>query len=140
MRDLVSDIQPVRVLSPQAARTDNTAAVGTVVDSFGYDSVSYVIATGTNTDTDATFAVLLEESDVSGSGFTAVADGDLIGTEAAAGFTFADDNELRKLGYKGGKRYTRLTVTPAGNDSGNIFIAAVAILGNPRSAPTPALS
>jgi hypothetical protein len=140
MRDLVSDIHPVRVLSPQAARTDNTAAVGQVVDGFGYDSVSYIINVGANTDADATFAVLLEESDASGSGFTAVADADLIGTEAAAGFTFDDDNELRKIGYRGAKRYTRLTVTPSANDSGNIFVSAVAILGHPRSAPTPALS
>jgi hypothetical protein len=34
----------------------------------------------------------------------------------------------------------RLTVTPTGNDSGNIFIAGVAALGNSRNKPTSTLS
>ena len=33
--------------------------------------------------------------------------------EAAAGFQFDSDNQVRKLGYVGNKRYTRLTITPA---------------------------
>lgn len=137
VRDLFNNITPVQVLAPVAARTDNTAAVGTVVDGLGYESVTYVINIGANTDTDATFAALLEESDASGSGFTAVADADLLGTEALAGFTAADDdNKMRKLGYSGTKRYTRLTITPSSNNSGNIFIAANAILGHPAMAPT----
>lgn len=140
MRDLVSDIHPVRVLSPQAARTDNTAIIGQVVDGFGFDSVSYLLNIGANTDVDATFDVQIEESDAAVSGFAAVADSDLIGTETASSFTFDDDNELRKIGYRGSKRFTRLAVTPSGNDSGNIFVSAVAVLGHPRSAPTPTLS
>ena len=137
VRDLMNNIHPVRVLSPQAARTDNTPIVGTVVDSLGYESVTYLINVGANTDSDSTFTVLLEESDVSNDGFTAVADADLIGTEALAGFTAAnDDNELRKLGYSGTKRYTRLTITPSGNDSGNIFVSAIGVLGHPALAPT----
>jgi hypothetical protein len=30
-----------------------------------------------------------------------------------------------------------MTVTPSGNDSGNIFLSALAILGLPNIAPTP---
>jgi hypothetical protein len=30
----------------------------------------------------------------------------------------------------------RVTVTPSGNDAGNIFLAGIAILGHPRKAPT----
>ena len=41
-----------------------------------------------------------------------------------AGFQFDDDNELRKIGYVGIKRYVRATITPSGNDSGNIFVSA----------------
>jgi len=63
-----------------------------------------------------------------------VDDAHLVGTEAAAAFNFADDGEVRKLGYVGNKRYTRLTVTPSGN-SGSAPIAAMAILGNPADAP-----
>ena len=85
---------------------------------------------------DATFTVLLEEGDASNlSDAAAVADADLIGTEALAGFQFDDDNECRKLGYKGSKRYTRLTITPVANASAAV-LAAVAVLSSPRIAPT----
>ena len=134
MRDLMNNIAPKRVLSPVSV-ADTTAQVGTVVDGQGHDSVTYVILPGAIADADATFTVLLEESDASGSGFTAVADTDLLGTEALAGFQFDDDNECRKIGYVGAKRYTRLTITPVANASAAL-LAAVAILGHPSVMPT----
>ena len=132
--DLMNNIDVKRVISPVSV-ADNTAQVGTVVDRQGFGSVTYLIATGSIADADATFTVLLEESDASGSGYAAVADDDLLGTEALAGFQFDDDNECRKLGYRGIKRYTRLTVTPANNASAAL-IAAVAVLGSPAVGKT----
>lgn len=140
-KDLHNNLHFVPLIAPVAARTDNTAIVSAIIDTSGYESAEFVIVTGTNTDTNATFAVLVEDgnqSDLSDNG--AVADTFLLGTEAEAGFTFADDVECRKIGYVGPKRYVRVTVTPSGNDSGNIFLAGVAVLGNPRSRPTPTLS
>jgi hypothetical protein len=135
MRDLHNNIHVLRVISPVSV-ADNTAQVGQIIDRQGYHSLEYVIATGSIADADATFAVLLEESDDSGmSGATAVADADLIGTETLAGFQFDDDNETRKLGYKGHKRYTRLTITPSANASAAL-LSAVAVLGHPANAPT----
>jgi len=64
-----------------------------------------------------------------------IADADLLGTEVLAAFQFDDDNETRKLGYIGAKRYTRLTITPVANASAAV-LCAVAILGNPMIAPT----
>lgn len=140
MRDLYNNINPVRVLSPAAAVTDNTAQVGQIVDRAGYESVTYIIAAGGLADADVTVAALLEHGDAAnGSDMAAVPDALLLGTEAEAGLGADDDNELRKLGYVGHKRYTRLTLTPAGN-SGNLFVSAVCVLGHPASAPTPALS
>lgn len=136
MKDLSSKIHPLKVITPVVV-ADNTAQVGAIIDRQGYDSLTYLIETGTLADADATFTVLLEEGDVANlSDATAVDDKDLIGTEALAGFTFADDGETRKLGYKGNKRYTRLTITPV-NNSGNAPIAAIAVLGHPALAPTP---
>lgn len=134
LRDLMNNVHLKPVLAPKAAVTDNTAQVGTSVDCQGYESVTYAIITGTLSDSDATFTVLLEESS-DDSSYSAVADADLIGTEALASFTFADDGECFKIGYKGSKRYTRLTITPA-NNTGNLFVAAIAVLGCPRVAPT----
>jgi hypothetical protein len=132
--DLFNNITLKRVISPVSV-ADTTAQVGTVVDGQNYGSITYAIATGSIADADATFTVLLEESDASGSGFAAVADADLLGTEVLAGFQFDDDNECRKLGYKGSKRYTRLTITPVANASAAL-LSAVAIMGCPRVAET----
>lgn len=139
MRDLLTKILVKRVLSPVSV-ADNTAQVGQVIDRQGYDSATFVILTGSIADADATFTVLLEESDASGSGFSAVADNDMLtqasGTapETAAAFQFDDDNEVRKIGYVGMKRYLRLTITPVNNASAAL-LAAAAILGNPSISP-----
>lgn len=134
MRDQAHNLQIKRVLSPVSV-ADDTAQVGQIIDRLSYDSLTYIIATGSIGDADATFAVLLEESDAANmAGANAVADADMIGTEADAGFQFDDDNEVRKLGYVGSKRYTRLTITPTGNGSAAL-LSAVAVLGHPQYAP-----
>lgn len=136
-RDLHNMIAPKRGLSPVAAGTDNTAMVSQIVDTAGYDSAEFVILVGANTDANATFAVLVEDGDAANlSDAAAVDDINLLGTEALAGFIFSDDNTVRKIGYLGTKRYVRVTVTPSGNDSGNIFVAGVWLLGHPHVAPT----
>jgi hypothetical protein len=137
MRDQLNHLHFVPAVAPVAARTDNAAILSAIIDRLGYESLTFAIVTGTNTDVNATFAVLVEDGDNSGlSDNAAVADDFLVGTEALAGFTFADDVECRKVGYIGAKRYVRLTITPTGNDSGNIFLAAIAVLGRPHSMPT----
>ncbi|MEN0652389.1 MULTISPECIES: hypothetical protein [Hyphobacterium] len=136
-RDLHNNIHPVPLIAPAAARTDNTPIVSAIIDTRDFESCELVLITGANTDANATFAVLVEDGDDAAlADNAAVADAQLLGTEAEAGFGFADDVECRKIGYRGNKRYVRLTVTPAGNDAGNIFIAGVALLGHPREAPT----
>ena len=134
MKDLMNTIDVKRVISPVSV-ADNTAQVGQIVDRRGFNSLTYLIGTGSLADADATFTVLLEEGDAANmSDAAAVADADLIGTEALASFTYADDDKTRKLGYKGNKRYTRLTITPANNASAAL-ICAIAVLGEPMLAP-----
>ena len=135
MKDLFNQIHPLCVISPVSV-ADTTAQVGQIIDKRGFESLTYVIATGSIADADATFTVLLEESNAANlSDAAAVADADLLGTEALAAFQYDDDNETRKLGYIGSKRYTRLTITPVNNASAAV-LSAVAILGNPAIAPT----
>lgn len=135
MKDMTNCVTPKRVIAP-VSEAGTTALVGQIIDKRGFDSLTYIIATGSIADIDATFTVLLEESTDSGmSGATAVADADLLGTEVLAAFQFDDDNECRKLGYIGSMRYTRLTITPVANASAAL-ISAVAILGHPMIAPT----
>jgi hypothetical protein len=137
MRDLLNNIDIRPVLVPVAAAlADDTAQVGAIIDHQGYESITYLIVTGTLADAGATFTALLEESEDSGmAGATAVADADLIGTEALASFTQASDSKTFKLGYKGSMRYSRLTITPAGN-AGNAPLAAVCVRGHPHRVAT----
>ncbi|HAH08695.1 MAG TPA: hypothetical protein DCL54_18200 [Alphaproteobacteria bacterium] len=136
MRDLVTSIHPLRAISPQSV-SDNTALTSQIIDKQGYDSLTFVIATGSLADADATFAVSVEHGDQANLSDAAVAAAaDLIGTIAEANFTFADDDETRKIGYQGAKRYVRIKITPA-NNSGAANLAAVAVLGHPHIAPTP---
>ena len=62
MKDLFNQIHPLRVISPVSV-ADTTAQVGQIIDKRGFESLTYVIATGSIADADATFTVLLEEGD-----------------------------------------------------------------------------
>jgi hypothetical protein len=135
-RDLHNNINPKVLFPPIAAVTDNTAQVSSTIDLNGFESCELVLVTGTESDADATFTVLVEDGAASNmSDHAAVDDKYLLGTENAASFDFSGDNVCRKIGYVGSKRYLRVTVTPA-NNTGNLFLAGVAILGHPRNKPT----
>lgn len=134
MKDLHNNIHPSGVAVTN--NSDNTATVSGIIDMQGYNSLEFLIATGTLADADATFTVLVEEGDQADlSDASAVADVDLLGTEALAGFTFADDNEARKIGYTGNARYVRCTVTPA-NNTAAAPIAIIPLQGHPNNGPT----
>ena len=134
MRDQMNELHFKRAISP-VSEAGTTALTGEVVDLQGYGACTFVIATGSLADADATFAVEVQECDTSGGSYTAVADANLIGTEALAGFIFSDDNKCFKVGYQGSKRYVKIVVTPAANASAAL-ICAVAILGCPNKSPT----
>lgn len=137
MRDLANHLHLKRAISPAAAVADNTPFVSQIIDRLGYEKLVFAILIGAIADADATFAVLVEAGDAANlSDAAAVPDAQLTGTEALAGFRYDDDDKVRKIGYVGPKRYVRLTITPAGN-SGNAFVAAIAILADGRYGPTP---
>ena len=114
---------------PPQIGTDNTAFVSSIIDASGWGYLEWEIFTGTIADADVTTTVLVEGGDDSGlSDAAAIADADLQGTEAGAAFTFADDDEVRKVGVVNLEfRYYRLTITPA-NNTGNLPICAGARL------------
>ncbi len=82
MRDFTNNLHPIRAISPVSV-ADDTAEVGQIIDRQGFDGLTFIIATGSLADTNATFAVLVEDGDDSGlSDNAAVADANLLGTEA----------------------------------------------------------
>lgn len=134
-RDLFNNINVKVALAPVVV-TDNTAQVTTILDTENYESATLVILTGNLADADATFATLFEDGNQSNlSDHAEVASNLQLGSEALASFTFANDNACFKIGYHGGKRYLRATITPT-NNSGNAPLSAVWILGHPHHAPT----
>ncbi len=135
MKDLMNMIDVKRAISPVSV-ADNTAQVSQIIDRQGYDSLTFLIALGSIADADATFAVTMDEGAVSNlSDASAVAAADIIGTTTLAGFIFSDDDKCRKIGYKGNKRYVRLTITPSANASAALM-SAVAVLGSASIKPT----
>lgn len=136
LRDLLNNLDFKRGISPAAAVTDNTAFVSQILDMQGLSGAVFVILNGSLADADATFTVLPEEGEVSNlSDNTTVAAGDLLGTAALAGFTFAADDKVLKIGFRNsGKRYKRVTITPA-NNTGNAFVNGVWVT-SPLLAPS----
>lgn len=135
-RDLMNNITPVVAIAPVVV-SDGTAQTSGAIDTRGYESVTFVIATGTLADDDATWAVTVKEGSTANQGeHTAVADVDLIGTEALAGFTYESDNACRKIGYSGSKRYVSIEIDDVTANTGNAPMAVIAILGHPELAPT----
>ena len=139
MRDLYNNIEVRRAESPiAAAQTDNTAIVTEIIDMRGFESLVFAVALGTLADAAFTTVVLIEDGDDSGlSDAAAVVDVELDPTELVMAFDQADDDQVRKMGYVGNKRYVRMTITPSDN-TGNLPIAIIAILSRQSSVPTTA--
>ncbi|WP_376959663.1 hypothetical protein ABNQ39_07070 [Azospirillum sp. A26] len=132
MRDLHNNLAFVVALNT-AAITSNTATIGAIIDTRGFDSLEFAIKSGTLTD--GTYTPALTEGDAPDlSDGSPVAAGDLLGTVADATFAATDDNKVKKLGYRGNKRFVRLSLVSAGAATGGT-IGAVAALGHPRTVP-----
>lgn len=131
-RTVYSSVQVLQHLT-QATRV-NGAVSGTTIDTLalaaGFKSMMFVIQTGTITD--GSTAVIIEESD-NGTVWTTAATTDVQGPLPAIVAT--SDNVLFEVGYKGSKRYARLTLTTSGATTGGVF-GVVVVLGNPRRFPT----
>lgn len=134
MHDLHNHIKASLAEPPVAAVTNDTAFVSTILDTAGFGSAEFVGVFGTNSDTDCTFTVLVEDgNDASLGDNAAVADEHLLGVEAM-GLDYASDNKVFKIGYVGPKRYVRVTVTPV-NNTGNVFFAGIWLQGHARKGP-----
>ena len=132
--DLRSNIVVKVSVDEATTVSNNDNTVGAIIDGLGYKSVTYVIQTATLADSDVTLTPTIHECAAANCSDAAVAT-NFVGTIAGATFAAGDDNTIKTIGYTGGKRYTRLTLTPASNTGSAVFSASV-ILGHPRKGPT----
>jgi hypothetical protein len=113
--DMHSNISVQVGVEPVAVGTTGTGKVGRILDRRGYGGVEFIVAYGAVTSSTAVFTVTVLEGDVTGT-MTSVADGDLIGTEALAGLAagartdYSTEKVMKKVGYKGRKRYVQCGV------------------------------
>jgi hypothetical protein len=129
--DLHSNLKGLIALDVQDITT-NTTTVGNIIDTLGFESLEYMIQSGTITD--GTYALLLEEDDVVGFTSSSVVPADeTLGV--LTGFTDADDDAPLRVGSIGKKRFQRLAIVSAGTSSGGTNFTAHAVLGHPKSAP-----
>lgn len=95
-------------LSPRTV-SDGSEADGVQIDVKGFEGVDFIIQSGTLGEA---LAVTIQERAKTSDAWADVADADLIGTEAGAGFTDAEDNAVHRIAYIGNKRYTRIQIDP----------------------------
>ena len=118
-----------KVLIALAAATYAADADGETIDTQGFESVTFAGQTE-GADGTADLAVSVEESDDAATWAPADADdvyGETVEVEANG------NDAPFQLGYRGDKRYVRLTVTVA---AGQADVAATCVLGHAREVPT----
>lgn len=137
MRDLVNNIKAVAAIKQQS--TVVASGNGEVVDTQGYQSVTFLVQAGASVTANAAnkLTFYMEEGDLAnGSDMAEITDTDrIMGTVALDADTDADT--VQKLGLVlQNKRYVRLSYT-ATVESPNLLdadFAAVAVLGHPLHA------
>ncbi len=145
MRDLLNLVRTEQSLKPQ---TVQAAALNSGnIDLQGFDSLAVMVAVGNIADTlgaSNRLDLKIEHADDDGTGapgaYAACTDDDVLGfTGLSAGiFKAVDadtkDNARYAIGYRGGKRFVKVTATPVSLATGGP-IAIIALKGHPAAAP-----
>jgi hypothetical protein len=147
MHDLHSNVLIVNSAKPQTL-SGTTPITSGDIDRQGYEAVEVIANFGNLVDTlnGTTIKVdlMLQHADDDGTGnpgsYAACADTDVLGFTGLASGVFKTlnvsmDQKLYPIGYRGGKRFIKLTATPAGLSTGGPF-AITTVLGKPSNAPT----
>lgn len=126
--DLKNSVKSEAILHEDAA---GASTVGAIIDTRGFESLTYIITSGTITT--GTFTVVLEESDViTFGGEETVVDSELVlGTIS---FAASDDDDSQRVGIVGKKRFQRLTLVGASTPVAEM--SGIALLGHAQTRPT----
>ncbi len=116
-------------LGLSATLSGTTKAEGDWIDMQGWESLTFMVSTGTVTDagTASGFSFQVEESDTTADAdATAVADANLIGLESDLTVTADtdDDKFIGTIGYRGDKRYVRMTAVGTTGTNATVTVQA----------------
>lgn len=139
LRDFEHEIEAVFAEAPALNTNSDTAIVSEIIDTANCQGVTFVGVMGTLSDTDVTWAVTIHEGD--NAALSDAAACSTVGsniTRTLPSGDYSDDSSTFQIGYIGAKRYCRLTLTPTGNNSGNLPFALVAIKHGKRVLPAVA--
>lgn len=147
MQDLNSNLAPFQALGAGTISQGTGALVSGNVDLAGFNAAQVVVHFGTITEMGASpsgaaqIAVKLEHADDNGSGapgvYAEVTDADVTGVGGvSAGVVANPTSDLvpATVGYVGGKRFIRATLTPTGLTTGGP-VGVIVNRGHPRHAP-----
>lgn len=132
MRSLYSQSLAVKALDSGTVQTGTTngIAIDTGLYSNNFRDVLFIVHSGTLTD--GSYAVTVEESDSSGSGYAAVDTWRVQGSLPT--FASTDDNVWNSFGVRPNKRYVRIVITATSATTGGV-LAATAVLGSAGNNP-----
>lgn len=133
MRTTHNNTLAVKALASGTVQTGTTNGVAVDTGVFGnnFRDLAFVIQSGALTD--GSYAVTVEESDASGSGYAAVPTRRVVGSLPSFA-SASDDDAVKSIGVRPTKRYVRVVVTATGATTGGV-LAAVAVLGNGSLGP-----
>ncbi len=120
MREIFNETVIDQSISPAALITADEDGTGS--DLQGFEAALCEINVGVVTD--GTHTVVIEESDLLGSGYTAVADADLVG-DAEPAITSANDDQIYRIAYIGSKQFIRVTTNVSGTTTGGFYNASI---------------
>jgi hypothetical protein len=123
--DIKSEIKQEVALDFQTISTDTTT-VGNEIDMKGWNSAAFMIACSARTTGDAT--LLIQHSDVSGSGYVDVPDTFLSGLESDT--TVDAAQELKIIGYVGKKEHVKPSVVSANGATLDVGVIVIKSKGD----------
>lgn len=131
-RDLYSNIKVSKVTAPISPAATGTIT-GTVIDTSGFSSTTFVISAGAQTTTSITVTPVVKSGSATGS-LASCAAAEMIGTEAGAALDgTAGAGSSSKIGYVGADRYVSCDLIVTGAATGVYSIQC--IQANPMKGP-----
>ena len=130
--DLHSNVKVAIGIGSTDGQAAGASTVSAIIDTLGFESFEWLIDVGTITT--GTFSLTLEEDDVVGFGTaTAVPAANLVG--ASPTWIATDDDQVRRVGIIGKKRFQRLTLVGAATPVADFCV--LGLLSNPVTLPVP---